>query len=105
MGYAQHVTGRPSFYRWGVAGLFLTLAIASATIAAGTSTTRMIAIYQRILRVRPDDAESFYELGDAYGGHGRETGDSAYVELAPQARRHAGKGGARHGPGHRPVAL
>ncbi|HZY58541.1 MAG TPA: tetratricopeptide repeat protein [Candidatus Binataceae bacterium] len=105
MGYAEHETRRPSPYRWGVAGFFLTLALASATIAAGSSTDRMIAIYQRILRVRPDDAESFYKLGDAYVEKGRETGDVAYFELGAQALRKALKSDPGLGPAHRHLAL
>ena len=65
----------------------------------------MIAIYQRLLRVRPNDAESYYKLGDAYVEKGRETGDITYFELAGQALRKALEIDPGLGPAHRHLAL
>ena len=78
--FGSHAAAPPS-----LAPLFilaLLLAGASTTLAADATTDRMIAIYQRLLRVRPNDAESYYKLGDAYIEKGRETGDVTYFELA-----------------------
>jgi tetratricopeptide (TPR) repeat protein len=66
---------------------------------------RMIAIYQRLLRVRPNDAEFYYKLGDAYVEKGRETGDVTYFDLAGQALRKALQVDPGLGPAHRHLAL
>jgi len=83
----------------------LLLAFALPIQAAGNVTDRTIAIYQRVLQVRPHDAESYYKLGDAYIEKGRETGDVAYFELASQALRKALQIDPELGPAHRHLAL
>jgi len=85
--------------------LALLLAGAWTTLAADTTADRMIAIYQRLLRIRPHDAESYYKLGDAYIEKGRETGDVTYFELAAQALRKALAVDPALGPAHRHLAL
>ena len=87
------------------AGLLLLLAVALPIQAADNVTDRTIAIYQRVLQVRPHDAESYYKLGDAYIEKGRETGDIAYFELASQALRKALQIDPELGPAHRHLAL
>ncbi len=81
------------------------LACARPTLAADIVIDRNIDIYQRLLRVRPRDAESYYKLGDAYIEKGRETGDIAYFELASQALRKALEIDPALGPAHRHLAL
>jgi tetratricopeptide (TPR) repeat protein len=74
-------------------------------LAANNATDRAIAIYQRILQVRPHDAESYYKLGDAYVEKGRETGDVTYYGLAQSALNKALEIDPGLGPAHRHLAL
>ncbi len=81
------------------------LTCSRSTLAADVHTDRTIEIYQRLLKVRPHDAESYYRLGDAYIEKGRETGDIAYFELASQALRKALEIEPALGFAHRHLAL
>jgi tetratricopeptide (TPR) repeat protein len=74
-------------------------------IADQTGIDRMVSIYQRLLRVRPNDAEIYYKLGDAYVQKGRETGDVTYFDLAGQTLRKALQLEPGLAPAHRHLAL
>ena len=65
------------------------LLLAFRPAAADNSLDRTIEIYQKLLRIRPHDAELFYRLGDAYIEKGRETGDVTYYSLASQSLKEA----------------
>jgi tetratricopeptide (TPR) repeat protein len=79
----------------------------AVTRAAGVAapTDRMIAIYQRLAAARPQDAEIYYRLGDAYVEKGRETGDVAYYGLAAQALRKSLQIDPTLAPAYRHLAL
>src|SRR5229473_4209598 len=99
--------GRHCLRRIGVAAVPLLLTIMSwlALPAFGENAVdRMIVIYQKILRVRPDDAAMYYKLGDAYIEKGRETGDITYYNLASQSLQHALKIEPELGPARRHLA-
>src|ERR1700676_1180425 len=70
----------------------------------GGAGDHIIVIYQKILRVRPNDATMYYKLGDAYIEKGRETGDITYYNLAAQSLQHALKIEPELGPARRPLA-
>jgi tetratricopeptide (TPR) repeat protein len=76
-----------------------------ASPALGESAVdHIIVIYQKILRVRPNDATMYYKLGDAYIEKGRETGDITYYNLAAQSLQHALKIEPELGPARRHLA-
>ncbi|MGH7235845.1 MAG: tetratricopeptide repeat protein [Nitrospiraceae bacterium] len=53
--------------------------------AQGTSTDRTIQLYQRMLHRNPNDARTYYRLGDAYIQKARESGDPTYFTLAEES--------------------
>jgi tetratricopeptide (TPR) repeat protein len=80
------------------------LLLAFRPVAADDSLDRTIEIYQKLLRIRPHDAELFYRLGDAYIEKGRETGDVTYYSLASQSLKEALKIEPDVGPALRHLA-
>src|SRR5260370_13404309 len=105
MGHAKYPARCHGSYYRAVGALCLLLACACPAFAADNATDRTIAIYQRILQVRPHDAESYYKLGDAYVEKGRETGDVTYYGLAQSALSKALEIDPGLGPAHRHLAL
>jgi tetratricopeptide (TPR) repeat protein len=83
----------------------LAAALCSVPAALAAGTDQMIAIYQRLAAARPQDAEIYYRLGDAYVEKGRETGDIAYYELAAQALRKSLRDDPALAPAVRHLAL
>lgn len=56
-------------------------------LAQSTTLDRTILRYQQMLLRHPDDARTYFRLGDAYVQKARETGDITYVDLAEKALR------------------
>src|SRR2546427_9693669 len=54
-------------------------------LAQGTSTDRTSQVYQRMLHRNPNDARTYYRLGDAYIQKARESGDPTYFTLAEES--------------------
>src|SRR2546422_2002484 len=54
-------------------------------LAQGSSTDRTIQLNQRMLHRNPNDARTYYRLGDAYIQKARESGDPTYFTLAEES--------------------
>jgi tetratricopeptide (TPR) repeat protein len=93
---------------WCTLAAVAALALCCAAAAAGadaSATDRMIAIYQRLAAARPQDAEIYYRLGDAYIEKGRETGDVSYFDLASKALNKSLQSDPTLAPAYRHLAL
>jgi len=62
---------------------------ASPSQAADSHLDQIIVLEQKILKARPNDAEAYFNLADAYVRKGRQTGDITYFNLAGDALKKA----------------
>ncbi len=58
---------------------------AQFSLAQEAATDRTVQLYQRMLHRNPNDARTYYRLGDAYVQKARESGDPTYFTLAEES--------------------